>query len=142
MSLKKSHIFAMFFIIAITIFTFTESVLARWGDGAGPEGLGQKTGRGLGYCAGYSTAGYMNNVVPRRGFANLNFQRGGRGYRNIYRATGLTRWQRSSTAISGNVSQPVISKAQRLEALKIQAENIKKELDEITRLIKEIDSEK
>ncbi len=29
------------------------------GDGTGPRGLGSMTGRGLGYCAGYSTPGYM-----------------------------------------------------------------------------------
>ncbi|MHA1343713.1 MAG: DUF5320 domain-containing protein [Promethearchaeota archaeon] len=29
------------------------------GDGTGPAGLGPMTGRGLGYCAGYSTPGYM-----------------------------------------------------------------------------------
>jgi hypothetical protein len=28
------------------------------GDGTGPAGLGPRTGRGLGYCAGYDTPGY------------------------------------------------------------------------------------
>lgn len=30
------------------------------GDGRGPAGLGPKTGRGLGYCGGFSHPGYMN----------------------------------------------------------------------------------
>ncbi len=29
------------------------------GDGTGPNGLGSMTGRGLGYCAGYNTPGYI-----------------------------------------------------------------------------------
>ena len=30
------------------------------GDGTGPGGMGPMTGRGAGYCAGYSVPGYMN----------------------------------------------------------------------------------
>ena len=47
------------------------------GDGRGPMGYGPKTGRGLGYCAGYNQPGYMNN-----GFGGgRGFGRGyGRGY--------------------------------------------------------------
>jgi hypothetical protein len=30
------------------------------GDRTGPAGMGPMTGRGAGYCAGYSTPGYMN----------------------------------------------------------------------------------
>ena len=29
------------------------------GDRTGPRGLGSRTGRGLGYCAGYDTPGYI-----------------------------------------------------------------------------------
>ncbi|MFW9917458.1 MAG: DUF5320 domain-containing protein [Candidatus Thorarchaeota archaeon] len=29
-----------------------------WGDRTGPRGFGSRTGRGLGYCSGYSTPGY------------------------------------------------------------------------------------
>ncbi|MBN1695063.1 DUF5320 domain-containing protein [candidate division WOR-3 bacterium] len=37
------------------------------GDRTGPAGLGPMTGRGAGYCAGYSVPGYMNRG-PGRGF--------------------------------------------------------------------------
>jgi len=57
------------------------------GDGTGPAGLGPMTGRGLGYCAGYSRPGY---ATPRfgwrrgwgRGFGRgLGWRRGwGRGW--------------------------------------------------------------
>jgi len=32
-----------------------------FGNGTGPRGLGPRTGRGLGYCSGYSYPGYMNS---------------------------------------------------------------------------------
>ena len=38
-----------------------------WGDRTGPLGLGQKTGRGLGFCSGYDVPGYMN-PGPRLGW--------------------------------------------------------------------------
>ena len=48
------------------------------GDGTGPLGRGRKTGRGLGYCAGYPEAGYEN--PPQRPFLGrgrgLGFGRG------------------------------------------------------------------
>jgi hypothetical protein len=30
------------------------------GDGTGPMGMGQMTGRGAGYCAGFTAPGYAN----------------------------------------------------------------------------------
>ncbi|KUK37400.1 MAG: Uncharacterized protein XD67_1303, partial [Thermodesulfobacterium commune] len=30
-----------------------------WGDRTGPLGLGPRTGRGLGYCSGANTPGFM-----------------------------------------------------------------------------------
>ena len=48
------------------------------GDRTGPRGLGPKTGRAAGYCAGYPVPGYMN---PAPGFGRgFGFGRGrGRG---------------------------------------------------------------
>ncbi len=48
------------------------------GDGTGPRAMGQMTGRGAGYCAGFPTPGYMN-PYPARGFG---FGRG-LGYRRM-----------------------------------------------------------
>jgi len=60
------------------------------GDGTGPLGYGSKTGRGLGYCAGYNAPGYANAGFGRRfgrGFGP-GFGRGfwgrGRGFRRNY----------------------------------------------------------
>ena len=47
-----------------------------FGDGTGPMGQGPRTGRGVGYCAGYNRPGYADSV-PRRG---IGFGRG-RGWR-------------------------------------------------------------
>lgn len=54
-----------------------------FGDQTGPRGLGPRTGRGLGYCSGYSYPGYRNpyGFGWGRGFGR-GFGRGwGRGWR-------------------------------------------------------------
>ena len=53
------------------------------GDRTGPRGLGPRTGRAAGYCAGYAVPGYMNPDVPGYG-RGFGFGRGrgfGRGFR-------------------------------------------------------------
>jgi len=61
------------------------------GDRTGPLGYGPMTGRGAGYCAGYTAPGYANAAFGRgRGFGG-----GGRGRRAMYHATGLPGWARS-----------------------------------------------
>lgn len=40
------------------------------GDRTGPAGYGPLTGRGLGYCAGYSVPGFMNRPAYGRGLAH------------------------------------------------------------------------
>ena len=142
MSSQKQRFIALISLMIATVFSFTVPALARWGDGTGPAGLGPKTGRGAGYCTGYSVPGYQNTTVPRRGYWRTNFQSGGRGYRNFYNATDLTRWQRGSTPTPVATTPPAFSKEQQLEALKKQAEYLKNQLEEITRQIKTIDSEK
>src|SRR5690554_2441714 len=62
-----------------------------FGDGTGPMGYGPMTGRGAGYCAGYSVPGYMNPWGGR----GVGWGRGGgrgRGWRNRYYATGAPGW--------------------------------------------------
>ena len=49
------------------------------GDRTGPMGWGPMTGRGAGYCAGYSVPGYLN-PIPGRGWFGVGrggFPRGG-----------------------------------------------------------------
>lgn len=41
------------------------------GDRRGPAGMGPRTGRGMGYCSGYDSPGYMNGrgLARGRGFS-------------------------------------------------------------------------
>lgn len=113
------------------------------GDGTGPEGMGQMTGRAAGFCAGYPVPGYMNPVGGRgffgrgRGFWGRG---GGRGWRNWYHATGLAGWQRASMGIPafGGLVDPAlypyeaeITPKQETDILKNQADFLKKQLEDI-----------
>ena len=69
------------------------------GNGTGPLGKGPMTGRGAGFCAGNGQAGA---TVPGAG-RGCGFGRGrgmggggfGRGFRNMFFATGLPGWMRA-----------------------------------------------
>lgn len=61
------------------------------GDGTGPMGMGQRTGRGAGRCGGNSSADF-ENAGGRRSFQGSG---GGRGWRNRFWAAGLTGCQRA-----------------------------------------------
>jgi len=45
-----------------------------FGDGTGPRGMGPMTGRGAGYCAGFSQPGFTN-PMPGRGRFSLGLGR-------------------------------------------------------------------
>ncbi len=54
-----------------------------WGDRTGPLGQGPRTGRGLGYCAGYDSPGYTKGTPMGRGWFGRGWGRGfgfGRGF--------------------------------------------------------------
>ena len=148
MSLQNTRFIAVISLMIVMVISFTVPASARWGDRTGPAGLGPMTGRRAGYCAGYSVPGYQNTTVPRAGYWRTGFQGGGRGFRNIYNATGLFGWQRGSatpqvqTTPPAATTPPVFTKEQQLEALKKQAEYLKNELEKITRQINAVDSEK
>ena len=126
------------------------------GDRTGPLGFGPMTGRGAGFCAGYSVPGYMN-PVPGAGYRGWGRGRGGgfgfgggwgRGRRNRFYATGLTGWQRAAWApawggaypYSYPPAAPVITREQELDALKSQAAYFEDALKDIQRQIEEIQS--
>ncbi len=65
-------------------------------DRTGPNGQGAMTGRRMGLCANNTN---QNPDIPQAGFGRGLGRGGGgrgrgRGFRNVYRATGLTGWQR------------------------------------------------
>jgi hypothetical protein len=67
-----------------TISRREEVIRMPGGDGTGPAGLGPRTGRGAGYCAGFPYPGYANTAMRlgmayRRGSMQMPFS--GRGFR-------------------------------------------------------------
>ena len=119
------------------------------GDRTGPEGRGPMTGRAGGFCAGYSQPGYAN-PWPRGGWgATPGFSRGGgRGWRHMYYATGLTGWQRGypASAYPSPAGEylpvpPPMTQQQEIEGLKGQAEYLENVLGEVRKRLDELASE-
>ena len=115
------------------------------GDGTGPGGLGPMTGRGAGYCAGYSVPGYMN---PSGGRLGLGFGRGyGRGFgRGMGRGYGRAYWPANSYPVSpppvaygGGFYQAPIEPKQEMEMLAEDAKVLKEQLDSINKRITELE---
>lgn len=115
-------------------------------DGTGPMGMGPRTGRGAGYCAGYDAPGWAN-PGPGRGLA-LGRGRGGGGrgrrYRYWFYATGVPGWARSGYGPAwGTVpNTPIPSREEEAARLRQQAEWLKQQLDAICQRIEELGQEK
>ncbi len=105
-----------------------------FGDRTGPQGLGPRTGRGAGYCSGFSGPGYMN-PVPGRGFFGFGRGRGGRwfgrgrGWRNWYWATGIPGWARGGYGFSRFA--PGLTAEEEIDILRDEAEYLKQQLNDV-----------
>ncbi|MGB3341738.1 MAG: DUF5320 domain-containing protein [bacterium] len=108
------------------------------GDRTGPRGFGPMTGRGAGYCAGYSVPGYANQIPGRGGFGfGRGFGRGrgwfgrgfGRGWRNQFYGAGLPGYI-GPAADAFPYAQELAPKEE-MQMLKDQAELIKNQLEDI-----------
>lgn len=107
-----------------------------FGDRTGPLGQGSRTGRAAGYCVGNNNPGSMTfNSYRGRGIGG---GRGGFGFRNQFYATGMTRWQLENAPDEIMMSQPVL-KTHDLAKLKNQITSLKKELENLTQKIKELE---
>jgi len=106
-------------------------------------GAGPRTGRAAGWCAGYERPGYAN---PGPGFGmGMGYGRGrraggrgasgGRGWRNMYYATGLPAWARGDVAPP---PPPAPAADLELAELKAQAARLAEGLDGIQKRIEEI----
>ncbi len=105
------------------------------GDGTGPAGMGQMTGRAAGFCAGNSVPGYAN-PIPGRGF----FGGGGGGFG---RGRGLGRGMGTGRRF-GVAPPPVVQgpgQAEESAMLKQQAEAMSLQLRQIQERIDQLDSE-
>ena len=101
------------------------------GDRTGPMGAGSRTGRGAGWCAGYDRPGYAN-PAPGLGLG-LGFRGGGRGWRNMYYATGQPGWVRWGAVPPAPAVEPDLA------GLKAQSEWLAGCLDDIQKRIEEIE---
>lgn len=120
------------------------------GDGTGPMGQGPMTGRGTGYCAGYSAPGYMNPAWGG-GFCRPGIGRGrGRGFawRNWFYATGLPfrarvnqpeGWYQAGAA---PMYPPTMSKEAEVEMLKSEAAELETTLTQIKERLAKLSEEK
>jgi len=124
------------------------------GDRTGPGGMGPMTGRGAGYCAGYSVPGYMN---PAGGYGGYGRGRGGgmgggRGRRNWYYQTGMPGWSRASygyPAWGGYAppappypSMPVQAPAGEMEMLKQESDYLREQLNAIQERMETLEKDK
>ena len=111
------------------------------GNRTGPRGQGAMTGRGFGYCAGYSTPGYMNAGRPMGG----NWG-GGRGWRNMYYATGRPGWMRYRDPAYGSPADfpypAPPTPEQETEMLKQQQIALKQQMDSIENRLSELSKKK
>ncbi len=131
------------------------------GDRTGPSGFGSRTGRGLGYCAGYDTPGYSKGYGMGRGGGwwrggGLGFGRGpgrGRGYGRgwNYGAPGYYPYAAVPPVYNPYAPGvlPTISPENELAMLKqdkdylsSEMEGIKRTLDDISKKIEDLEKEK
>lgn len=100
------------------------------GDGTGPMGMGRMTGRGMGYCAGFTAPGYGNPVGYAGGFG-CGFGRG-RGFRRMSNAAGSPGWGRYGyPAYAG----PFEEASNEKEFLSNQAEFLEEQLQQVKKRI-------
>ena len=122
------------------------------GDRTGPAGMGSMTGRGAGYCAGFSTPGFANPGGGRffgAGRGAFGGSGRGRGFRNQYYATGQPGWSRYNMGMPawGGVEEvpyypPDVDPKEETEMLSGQADYLKQQLDDIKKRMAELEKEK
>ena len=116
--------------------TLKKEEIMPLGDRAGPAGLGPMTGRGAGYCAGYSVPGYMNRVLGRGGGFGRSWDRG-------------SGWRRAGYAYGANCGYAApypayperISPEQETGMLTEQAKALENELKLIRKRVGELEAE-
>lgn len=105
------------------------------GDRTGPQGMGSRTGRGAGFCAGFNAPGYAN-PAGGRGFAGRGFgcgRGGGRGRRQGFFATGLPGWMRFGAETGGSQEEERSFLENQAQMLQTQLDGLKARLAALTR---------
>ena len=105
------------------------------GDGTGPMGLGPMTGRGTGYCAGYSYPGFINPGF-RRGYSGWGRER---GWRNWYQTTRIPNQERATYGLPFS-EQP--DQKEEKEMLDKELESLKEEIILIKKRLQDLKGQK
>ncbi len=116
------------------------------GDGTGPMGAGPMTGRGVGYCVGSQTPGYMN-PRPGRG-VGMGMGRGAGMGRGRARGRGRGRGRRRNWFLPGSRDadeydtppyNAVLSDEQTAQTLRAQVQHLEGTLNAIKERISELE---
>ncbi len=102
------------------------------------------TGRGAGFCAGYSVPGYANAA---RGSGSYGFRlRRRKRLRNQYYMTGLSRWARGGyrrrPAYQNDDHPHELTPEEEISILTDQARSIQRQLDSINERLRQMKTEK
>ena len=110
------------------------------GDGTGPIGMGQMTGRGAGYCAGYPAPGYANFALSRGFGLGRGFGRGRGMGGNRLGGGSFQRYQHPAARYyqDPNVSGP--TPQQEAEMLKKDAKFMQEEVNAINQRVNELEA--
>jgi len=106
-------------------------------------GMGPMTGRGAGFCGGAGVPGFisrMGGAFLAGAFLGRGRGRGGRGWRNMFHATGLPGWMRSGMGGVAPAEMPA-SQAER-QSLQDQVETLQSQLDEVKRQLAQSEAAK
>jgi hypothetical protein len=111
------------------------------GDRTGPMGMGPMTGRGAGFCGGAGAPGFMSRMAGA--FFGRGRGGGGRGWRNMFYATGLPGWMRAGVGMAGAAMAASafrgMTREQELDVLKQQADQAAAVLESIRQRISELE---
>ena len=104
------------------------------GDRRGPMGMGPMTGRGAGFCGGAGAPGFVSRMCGA--FLGQGRGRGGRGWRNMFRATGLPGWMRAGESGVAPATQAPPSAVEK-QYLQDQVEMLQSQLDAVKKRLAE-----
>jgi len=110
------------------------------GDKTGPWGFGPRTGRAVGYCAGFNVPGYANPGYGR-GFG----RGGGRGFGRGFRGRGRGFWGRGVYPYPAPYypeAYPEPSKEEEKAYLEDMVEGLEEEIKTIQGRLQELSKEK
>ena len=99
----------------------------------GPTGMGPMTGRAAGFCAGNGQPGFAGMGAGLGcGFGRV---RGGRGNRNMFRATGVPGWMRAGLSA---VLEPSVGETGK-QVLMSRANALQRQLDAVKQRLAGLD---